>query len=168
MTVLASSAFLASAAVTLRIQNDILPVRLHIQMDSSKVRCMEEADSKRCSDRGQARKAEGVGRLSRQEDHERTSRQRSGSSAFAGSCSATFWRLWEEKWKGGPSGVYHVATVLQGSVGTTWSTTSFGEPYRGPKFQQQRNHQVYNEVTISVQTVSRLYRRCKVNVLHGM
>ena len=37
------------------------------------------------------------------------------------------------------STVYHVATVLRGSVGTTWSTTSFGEQCRGPKFQQQRN-----------------------------
>ena len=35
---LAPSAFLASAAGTLRIQNGILPVRLHIQVDSSKVR----------------------------------------------------------------------------------------------------------------------------------
>ena len=37
-----------------------------------------------------------MGQLSRKEDCERTSRQRkrsSGSSAFAGSCSATFWRL---------------------------------------------------------------------------
>ena len=35
--VLAPSAFLASAAGTLEIQNDILPVRLHSQVDSSKV-----------------------------------------------------------------------------------------------------------------------------------
>ena len=33
----APSAFLASAAGTLRIQNDILPVRLHSQVDSSQV-----------------------------------------------------------------------------------------------------------------------------------
>ena len=38
LTVLAPSAFLASAAGTLRIQNDILPVRLHIHVDSSKIR----------------------------------------------------------------------------------------------------------------------------------
>ena len=41
VTVLAPSAFLASAAGILRIQNDILPVRLHIQVDSSKVRTMD-------------------------------------------------------------------------------------------------------------------------------
>ena len=35
------SAFLASAAGTLRILNDILPVRLYIQMDSSKVRTVD-------------------------------------------------------------------------------------------------------------------------------
>ena len=58
--------------------------------------------------------------------------------------------------------------LLRGSVGTTWSTTSFGEQCRGPKFQQQRNHKVYYEVTASVQMVSRLYRGSKVNVLHGM
>ena len=46
-------------------------------------------------------------------------------------------------------------------------TTSFGEQCRGPNFQQQRNHHVYYEVT-SVQTVSRLYRGSKVNVLHEM
>ena len=38
---LAPSAFLASAADTLRIQNDILPVRLHIQVGSSKVRTVD-------------------------------------------------------------------------------------------------------------------------------
>ena len=38
MTVLAPSAFLESAEGTLRIQNDILPVRLHIKVDNSKVR----------------------------------------------------------------------------------------------------------------------------------
>ena len=37
MTVQAPSAFLASTAGTLRILDDILPVRLHIQVDSSKV-----------------------------------------------------------------------------------------------------------------------------------
>ena len=36
------------------------------------------------------------------------------------------------------STVSHVATVLRGSVGTTWSTTSFGKQCRGPKYQQQR------------------------------
>ena len=72
------------------------------------------------------------------------------------------------KWTVEASTVSHVATVLQGSVGTTWSTTSFSEPCRGPKFQQQRNHQGYYEVTTSVQTVSRLYRGSKVNVWHGM
>ena len=41
VTVLAPSAFLASAASTLRIQNDILLVRLHIQVDSSKVRTID-------------------------------------------------------------------------------------------------------------------------------
>ena len=41
VTVLAPSAFLASAAATLRIQNDILPVRLHIQVNSSKVRIID-------------------------------------------------------------------------------------------------------------------------------
>ena len=41
VTVLAPSAFLASAAGTLRIQNDTLPVRLHIQVDSSKVRTID-------------------------------------------------------------------------------------------------------------------------------
>ena len=41
VTVLAASAFLASAAGTLRIQNDILPVRLHSQVDSSKVRTVD-------------------------------------------------------------------------------------------------------------------------------
>ena len=51
---------------------------------------------------------------------------------------------------------------------TTWSTTSSGEPCRGPKFQQQRNHQVYYEVTTSVQTVSRIYRGSKLDVWHGM
>ena len=66
------------------------------------------------------------------------------------------------------STIYHVATVLRGSVGTTWSTTSLGEQCRVPKFQQQRNHQVYYEVTTSVQTVLRLYRGSKVNVLHEM
>ena len=61
--------------------------------------------------------------------------------------------------------VSRVTTVLQGSVGTTWSMTSFGEPWRGPKLQQQRNQQQYYEVTISVQTVSRLYRGSKKNCL---
>ena len=51
---------------------------------------------------------------------------------------------------------------------TTWLTTSFEEQCRGPKFMQQRYHQVYYELTTSVQTVSRLYRGSKVNVLHGM
>ena len=37
MIALAHSAFLTSAADTLRIQNGILPVRLQIQVDSSKV-----------------------------------------------------------------------------------------------------------------------------------
>ena len=64
--------------------------------------------------------------------------------------------------------VSHIATVLQGSVSTTWSATSFGEPCRGPQFQQQRNHQVYYEVTTSIQMVSRLHRGSKVNVWHGM
>ena len=41
VTVLAPSSFLALAAGTLRIQNDILPVRLHIQVDSSKVRTID-------------------------------------------------------------------------------------------------------------------------------
>ena len=41
VTVLAPSAFMASAAGTLRIQNDILSVRLHIQVDSSKVRTID-------------------------------------------------------------------------------------------------------------------------------
>ena len=57
---------------------------------------MEEADSQRFCNSGQARKAEEVRRLSRREDSERTSRHRkrcSGSTAFAGSCSATFWKL---------------------------------------------------------------------------
>ena len=40
-TVLAPSAFLASAAGTLRIQSGILPVRLHNQVDSSKVRTVD-------------------------------------------------------------------------------------------------------------------------------
>ena len=31
------------------------------------------------------------------------------------------------------STVSHVATVLRGSVGTTWSTASYGEQCRGPK-----------------------------------
>ena len=41
VNVLAPSAFQASAAGTLRIQKDILPVRLHIQVYSSKVRTVE-------------------------------------------------------------------------------------------------------------------------------
>ena len=41
VTVLEPSTFLASTAGTLRIQNDILPVRLHIQVDSSKVRTID-------------------------------------------------------------------------------------------------------------------------------
>ena len=41
VTVLAPSTFLASAVGTLRNQNDILPVRLHIQVDSSKVRTVD-------------------------------------------------------------------------------------------------------------------------------
>ena len=41
VTVLAPSAFLASAAGTLQIQNDILPVRLHMQVHSSKVRTVD-------------------------------------------------------------------------------------------------------------------------------
>ena len=36
------------------------------------------------------------------------------------------------------------------------------------KIPAARNHQVYYEVTASVQTVSRLYRGSKVNVRHGM
>ena len=36
------------------------------------------------------------------------------------------------------------------------------------KFKQQRNYQVYYDVTTSVQTVSRLYCGSKVNVWHGM
>ena len=41
VAVLAPSAFLALAAGTLQIQNDILPVRLHSQVDSSKVRTVD-------------------------------------------------------------------------------------------------------------------------------
>ena len=41
VTVLAPSAFLASTAGTLRFQNDILPVSLHIQVDRSKVRTVD-------------------------------------------------------------------------------------------------------------------------------
>ena len=41
VTVMAPIAFLASAKGTLRIQNGILPVRLHIQVDSSKVRTID-------------------------------------------------------------------------------------------------------------------------------
>ena len=41
VTVLAPSAFLASTASILRIQNDLIPVRLHIQVDSSKVRTVD-------------------------------------------------------------------------------------------------------------------------------
>ena len=41
MTVLAPSAFLASAAGTLKILNDILPVKVHSQVDSSKVRTVD-------------------------------------------------------------------------------------------------------------------------------
>ena len=142
-----------------------------------------------------------MGQLSRKEDCERTSRQRkrsSGSSAFAGSCSAHSgdWLLVPPITAVGlrmmnktiriatgmrlgiticephlcPCGkqvesrgftVYHVATVLRRSVSTAWSTTSFGEQCRGSKFQQQWNHQVYYEVTTSVQTLSRLYREAR-------
>ena len=55
VTVLAPSTFLASAAGTLRIQNDILPVRLHMQVDSSKIRTVDawkKLSAKRCSNRG--------------------------------------------------------------------------------------------------------------------
>ena len=48
--VLAPSAFLASAADTLRIQKDILPVRLHIQVDSSKVRTVDAGKKLSASD----------------------------------------------------------------------------------------------------------------------
>ena len=41
VTMLAPSAFLAYSSGTLRIQNDILPVRLHILVDSSKVRTVD-------------------------------------------------------------------------------------------------------------------------------
>ena len=41
VTVLAPSVFLVSVAGTLRIQNGILPVRLHNQVDSSKVRTVD-------------------------------------------------------------------------------------------------------------------------------
>ena len=50
VTVLAPSAFLASAAGTLRIQNDILTVRLHIQVDSSKVRTIDAWKKRTASD----------------------------------------------------------------------------------------------------------------------
>ena len=50
VTVLAPSAFLASAAGTQRIQKDILPVRLHIQVDSSKVRTIDACKKLTASD----------------------------------------------------------------------------------------------------------------------
>ena len=50
MTVLAPSAFLVSASGTLRIQNDILPVRLHMQVDTSKVRTVDAWNKLTASD----------------------------------------------------------------------------------------------------------------------
>ena len=98
VTVLTPSAVLASAAGKLLIQNDILHIRLHIQVDSSKVGTVNAWKKLTESDVPTEAKQE------KQKEWDdlvakkiaKTSRQRkrsSGSSAFAGSCSATFWRL---------------------------------------------------------------------------